>query len=164
MKNVSELNMQPEWLALFRKAARIVKFVPEVPGRVLRCHEVARAVHLLLREEHERLVARARDPEVRLAKARKRFRVVDGTFNENMAHSWIEIEPDVLIDVYCVEMLPQVQLRDQRRQVAKSYVETPLWKRGPGRHADKKPDLKFAKKLAALTKKAMASARTLSRR
>lgn len=94
----------------FEAATRIVDMLPDTDedGALLRCHEVARVVHAVLR------VSGAR--------------VVDGKFG-GVEHSWIRFvdgPKDYILDVYAIGSLPPVQLHEEHPwafERGKQYIE-----------------------------------------
>lgn len=112
MKSYSETEgvFTPEMLQYFEHAQQIVKYLPDmIEGARVRCHEVARAVHLCLEQR----------PSVWANSAYKyklKCTILDGKVGP-MPHSFILLaetkdkEPrKAILDPYCVGRLPQVQL------------------------------------------------------
>lgn len=111
-------------VSLLEAARRFVSVVPEiVHGKEVRCHELARAVARALAPEAASLepfrgVVGAGEAEGLL------LRVCDGTYLGTVDHSWIDVSSEsgtghlpglvvterIVLDVYAVGALPQVQL------------------------------------------------------
>jgi hypothetical protein len=86
------------------------------PG-YFRCHEVVRFVYRYMKKH-----------DTSLGRLMRTMRVVDGVF-AGVEHSWIELAPDIILDVYAVARVPMVQLID-----AAAYTLLPrLFKEGPYR-------------------------------
>ena len=129
-------------------AEKIVTAIPYLgtpdPDGYVRCHEVVRVVHAVLRD--------------------KRLRVADGFYNENCAHSWIVAENGWVLDVYAIERLPQVQVVDERSHAKKSYVEDQrmfktMRKQGPALNYPD-PDLALVRRLVRATEENLKRGRT----
>src|SRR5579859_6266496 len=98
MKGYSVGQFPREAIEAWRKAELIVRSFVEYPDELLRCHEVARAVFVVLMD----------------AGALGTFaaaRVVDGWY-AGADHSWIELRPGIILDPSAVARAPMVQLVD----------------------------------------------------
>ena len=82
-----------EHLQLLSRIEAHVAQVSNVWGNELRCHELARAVHLVVYEREHKLD------------------VVDGHCGP-IEHSWLRYSDGVIIDVYVPGRLPAIQLVD----------------------------------------------------
>ena len=80
-------------LHLFRRVEAYVMRVSDTWGNDLRCHELARAVHLVVYESAHKLV------------------IVDGHCGP-VEHSWLCCSDGVILDPYAPGRLPAVQLVD----------------------------------------------------
>lgn len=80
-------------LRLFRRVEACVALVSDAWGNELRCHELARAVHLVVYEDEHKLD------------------VIDGHCGP-VEHSWLRCSDGVIIDAYAPGRLPAVQLVD----------------------------------------------------
>jgi hypothetical protein len=91
MKTYSEREVFSQTdLAYYRKASRFVRALPSYDqhGEELRCHEVARAVAIILNIST----------------------VEDGYFELACQHTWLVLPTRHILDPYCVGRLPPVQL------------------------------------------------------
>jgi hypothetical protein len=80
-------------LRLFRRIEAYIARVSDTWGNELRCHELVRAVHLVVYEREHKLD------------------VVDGHCGP-IDHSWLRCSDGVILDVYAPGRLPAVQLVD----------------------------------------------------
>jgi hypothetical protein len=80
-------------LRLLRRVEACVARVSDVWGNELRCHELARAVHLVVYEDEHMLD------------------VIDGHCGP-VEHSWLRCSDGVIIDAYAPGRLPAVQIVD----------------------------------------------------
>lgn len=104
-------------IKLWRRACQFVARLPDSPDEMEhRCHELARAVAYWLNKE-----GRFREPL-----SWKNVQVVDGLFG-SVDHSWIvlrdcEIGQYIILDVYAVGCLPQVQLVHAWEMLQRKYT------------------------------------------
>lgn len=80
-------------LRLFRRVEAYVALVSDDWGNELRCHELARAVHLVVYE------------------AEFKIDVIDGHCGP-VEHSWLRCSDGVIVDAYAPGRLPAVQIVD----------------------------------------------------
>ena len=80
-------------LQLFHRVEECVARVSNAWGNELRCHELARAVHLVIYEQEHKLV------------------VEDGKCGP-VEHSWLRLSDGAILDPYAPGRLPAVQIVD----------------------------------------------------
>jgi hypothetical protein len=88
-----------EHMKLLAAAELSVSRVAKTWGNELRCHELARAVHVVLDEKISKLVATCA------------LRVVDGKCGP-VEHSWLRTGTGIVLDPYVPGRLPAVQILD----------------------------------------------------
>lgn len=84
---------KPTHLRLRDRVEQLVARVSPSWGNELRCHEIARAVHLVVYDREHRLL------------------VVDGKCGP-IEHSWLHVADGVILDPYAPGRIPAVQLVD----------------------------------------------------